>query len=103
LVDGGRRASSLGRRRSHEVTAFIFLHRGAKADRHPWFEWKVRLFLAGAAIALVGIGTGRDWIVAIATFVLFVGFVLRFLPGGRGIWDSERGRASDPETSPPDE
>ena len=74
-----------------------------KAPRHAWFEWKVRLFLAGAAIAVVGIATGRDWIVAIATFVLFVGFVLRFLPGGRAALDDKGGQASEPGHSPPDE
>jgi hypothetical protein len=85
------------------VSVLVFLGRGAKADRGPWFAWKVRLFLAGAAIAVVGIGTGRDWIVAIATFVLFVGFVLRFLPSGRGAWDEKGGPAAEPERSPPGE
>jgi hypothetical protein len=85
------------------VTVLLFFNRGEKADRHPWFEWKVRLFLAGAAIALVGIGTGRDWIVALATFVLFVGFVLRFLPGGRGAGDEEKGRATEHGEVPPEE
>jgi len=74
-----------------------------KAPRHAWFEWKVRLFLAGAAIAVVGIATGRDWIVAIATFVLFVGFVLRFLPSERGVWKDGESQASEPGKSPPDE
>jgi hypothetical protein len=85
------------------VTTLLFVNRGPRADRHPWFEWKVRLFLAGAAIALVGIATGRDWIVAVATFVLFAAFVLRFFPRGRGPWDGEPGHPSGPENATPDE
>jgi hypothetical protein len=85
------------------VIVLVFFRRGVKADRHPWFEWKMRLFLAGAAIAIVGIGTDRDWIVAIATLVLFAGFVLRFLPGGRGVWDDKEGEAAEEGTTSPDD
>ena len=98
-MGGGRGRDVTGR----GLATLIFLSRSPKADRHPWFEWKVRLFLAGAAIALVGIATGRDWIVAVATFVLFAAFVLRFIPGGRGAWEGEQGQASSPESATQDE
>ena len=86
------------------MATLIFVSRSPKTDRHPWFEWKVRLFLAGAAIALIGIATGRDWIVAVATFVLFAAFVLRFLPRGRGVLESDQsGSPSGPENATADE
>ena len=86
------------------MATLIFLSRSSKAGRHAWFEWKVRLFLAGAAIALIGIATGRDWIVAVATFVLFAAFVLRFLPGGRGGSESDQAAPhSSPENAISDE
>jgi hypothetical protein len=41
---------------------------------------KVAIFCLGAGIAMVGIASGRRWIVNLAIVVLLVGFLLRFLP-----------------------
>ena len=41
-------------------------------------EWRVRLFGAGAILALVGIFTDQHWMVNVAIAVLVVGFILRF-------------------------
>jgi hypothetical protein len=66
------------------VTPLVFVDRSRRADRYPWFEWKVRLFLAGAALGIVGMAAGMDWLVAVGIVILGGGFLLRFLPSGRG-------------------
>lgn len=43
-------------------------------------EWRVRLFGAGAILALVGMASGVEWLVNVAIGVLLVGFALRFVP-----------------------
>ncbi len=43
-------------------------------------EWRVRLFAAGAALALAGMYMRLDWLINVALGVLLVGFALRFLP-----------------------
>lgn len=42
-----------------------------------WFEWKVRIFLAGAALGLVGIFLNDHRVIVAALAVLAVGVVLR--------------------------
>jgi hypothetical protein len=42
-------------------------------------EWRIRLFGAGAILAIVGIWFEQDWLVNLAIGVLLVGFGLRFL------------------------
>ena len=49
----------------------------SRAARH--LEWKVRIFGAGALIAVVGMATGQRWLVNVAIAVLVVGVGLRFL------------------------
>jgi hypothetical protein len=56
----------------------MFVDRQRRSD--PWLEWKVRFFLLGAGVAVVGIGMGIAWVVGVAIVILFVGFVIRFLP-----------------------
>ena len=51
----------------------------AGADR--WLVPKMSLFVIGAAIAILGIGLGREWLVDVAIAVLVVGVLLRFIPG----------------------
>lgn len=54
-------------------------HRGSGgAPRH--LQWRTRLLAAGALLALVGMGTEREWVVNVAIGVLILGFGLRFLP-----------------------
>lgn len=53
-------------------------NRSGQDDRYV--HWKVRLFGAGAALALVGMGTGIGWLVWAGVAVLGVGLALRFLP-----------------------
>lgn len=42
--------------------------------------WRVRLFAAGAALALAGMYLRMDWLINVALAVLLLGFGLRFLP-----------------------
>ena len=51
---------------------------GSAAGRH--LEWKVRIFSAGAVLALVGIYLGKSWVTLLAIVVLVAGAGLRFLP-----------------------
>ena len=63
----------------------VFMDRERRAHRYPWFEWKVRLFLVGAALGVVGIGLSWDLLVLAGIAVLAGGLLVRFLPGGRGV------------------
>lgn len=56
-------------------------------------EWRVRLFGAGAILALVGMVSGTEWLVNVAIGVLLLGFALRFVPE-RGE-EEERGDAAE--------
>jgi hypothetical protein len=57
------------------------LNRSRRAGRH--LGWKVRLFSAGAVLALAGIFLNDRWITGVAIVVLTAGMALRFLPVGR--------------------
>ena len=63
----------------------FFADRSRKADDYPWLAWKVRLFTAGAVLAVFGMVQDDNRIIAVATVVLLAGFLLRFLPDGRGL------------------
>lgn len=54
--------------------------RTARAGR--WFEWKIRIFLGGATLAMVGIFLDDRRVIVAALVVLAVGVVLRALPDG---------------------
>ena len=60
----------------------IFLDRSRKGD-DPYLDWKVRLFLAGAVVALWGMARAVSWLVLVGILILLAGASLRFLPGGR--------------------
>lgn len=64
--------------------------RPSRTRRGPdaFLDWKVRLFFVGAALALVGIATGIEWLVGVAIGTLAAGLILSFL--------SKRGEAPDP-------
>jgi len=47
----------------------------------PFLGRKVQIFLAGAALALVGIGVDSSLLVGLAILILLVGVGLRFLAG----------------------
>lgn len=47
------------------------------------FEWRVRLFGAGAILALAGMYAEQSWMIDVAIAVLLLGVLLRFLPGQR--------------------
>lgn len=63
----------------------IFPDRTRKADHYPLLPWKVRLFVVGAGLAVGGIALELDWMIWAAMGFLVAGFLLRFLPGGRGV------------------
>ena len=73
------------------LSPLVFLDRGRKADGYPWLEWKVRVFAAGAALAIGGMVLRIEWLVTVAIVVLVGGFMIRFLSGGTG----ERPREED--------
>jgi hypothetical protein len=56
------------------------LDRSRRAGRY--LAWKVRLFSAGAVLALAGIFLDDRWITGVAIAVLIAGMGLRFLPVG---------------------
>lgn len=67
----------------------IFADRTRKAEDYPWLAWKVRVFSVGAVLAVYGMVQDDNRILAVATFILFIGFMMRFLPGGRGVVEGE--------------
>jgi membrane protein implicated in regulation of membrane protease activity len=58
----------------------IFLNR-RKEGEDPHLDWKVRSFLAGAFLALLGMGLELNWLIWLGIAVLLAGFGLRFLRG----------------------
>ena len=56
------------------------LDRSRSAGRH--LVWRVRLFSAGAVLALAGIFLDDRWITGVAIVVLTAGMALRFRSGG---------------------
>jgi hypothetical protein len=72
----------------------MLIDRGRRADRYPWLEWKVRLFLLGACMAIAGMLLEMQWIVAVALAILVLAFLVRFMPGGKGE-DAEPGPEPD--------
>jgi len=62
----------------------MFIDHHRKADRYPWLQWKVRLFLLGACLAIVGMSLALQWLVAVAMAILLAAFLIRLLPGGKG-------------------
>lgn len=45
----------------------------------PYLEWKVRLFVLGAGLALISMLMEIGWLMAVAALLLGAGFSLRFL------------------------
>ncbi len=66
------------------MSPFLFMDRHRRADSYPWFQWKVRLFLLGAAVAVVGIALELEWLTSISILILVAAFLMRFLRGGKG-------------------
>lgn len=56
----------------------MFHRRSGSPQRH--LTWRTWLLGAGAALALGGMATEREWLVNVAIGVLIVGFGLRFIP-----------------------
>lgn len=54
--------------------------RASREKRGPdrFLTAKIAIFLSGAAIAAVGIMTGKNWLIYVAIGVLIVGVALRF-------------------------
>jgi hypothetical protein len=75
----------------------IFAHR-RRPGPDGYLEWKVRLFVSGAALAMAGIGFRSSVLVLLAIAVLAAGGVLRFLPRGEEDTGPE---GEEPESLPP--
>jgi|GEM_PF-1229423 len=67
------------------LALLVFVDRTRKADEYPWLPWKVRLFLLGAVVAVAGMGLDSGLLVGIAMGILVLAFLVRFLPGGKGV------------------
>lgn len=63
----------------------VFVDRRRRAESYPWLVWKVRLFVAGAVLAVAGMALEMRWLLGIATAFLVTAFLLRILPGGQGL------------------
>jgi hypothetical protein len=50
----------------------------------PYLEWKVRIFLLGALLGLIGVARESSLLVGGAILVLLVGVLLRLLRGAPG-------------------
>ena len=64
-----------------------FLDRRRRAG--PWLEWKVRLFVVAALLGLTGIYRQERWLTGAAIVLLLAGLLLRFVPTGEAVGDSE--------------
>ena len=65
----------------------IFRPSRDRRGRDRWLNIKVAIFCLGAGIALVGIASGKNWVVNLAIGVLAIGFLMRFLPRDRSPGD----------------
>lgn len=54
-----------------------------KRGPDPYLAAKIALFVLGAAVAFVGMAIDKQWVISVAIGILFVGFLLRFLPKDR--------------------
>ena len=58
----------------------MMFHSRKKKDPDPYLDWKVRLFLLGALLAMIGLAMESSLVVGLAIAVLFAGVVLRLFP-----------------------
>lgn len=68
----------------------MILSRERRPGPDRFLYWKVAIFFLGAGFFMAGVGMEKDWAVAVAIGILFVGLILRFLSNR---WD--RGEESD--------
>jgi hypothetical protein len=75
---------------------FFSSRRRRGPDLH--LDWKVRIFFAGALIALIGMILESSLLVLVAIAVLLVGVLLSFLPGsGREGREEQEGGSPEAE------
>ena len=60
-----------------------------------YLDWKVHLFMAGAALVLAGIYFNNHWVMWGALVVLLAAFGLRFLPGADAVPEEDVGLGGD--------
>lgn len=56
----------------------MFIDR-SRRDDDPWLNFKVGVFVAGAALAAAGIYFDSRWLIWVAIAVLLLGFAVRFI------------------------
>lgn len=64
-----------------------------RRDGQPdaYLVWRIRLLGLAMVLALLGIGTGLNWVINVAIGVAVLGFLLRFFGGEeRGVDDQGR-------------
>ena len=87
----------------NEIPAIIcplfFLNRSRERSlKH--LEWRVRLFGAGALLALVGISLQASWLIYTAIAVLVAGVALRFLEGSPPDDDDSNAHEEESDVGP---
>lgn len=75
----------------------MFHRRGSRPG--PYLVWRIRLLGLAMVLALLGIGTGLDWVINVAIGVALVGFLLRFFGGPS---EGNQGDGGPPEPDPGD-
>ena len=77
----------------------VFTRRSPGTGAH--LQWRVRLFAAGALLAVFGMAINTRWLVWVAMGLLGVGFFLRFLPAPEDApRDDESPSAPTPDQDP---
>jgi len=76
----------------------IFLDRG-RSGEDPHLDWKIRLFIVGAVVALLGMARDASWMLVVGILVLLAGAALRFLPS-RGAEPASGGEEDDEDSRP---
>lgn len=70
--------------------------RGRRGE-DPHLQTKMRIFAAGAVIAVTGIATGRSWLVWVAVAILAFGAVLGLVGRSKGGSGEPRDNTEDDE------
>lgn len=78
----------------------MFHRRGGRPG--PYLVWRIRLLGLAMVLALLGIGTGLDWVINVAIGVALVGFLLRFF-GGPSEEEEGDGDGGPPPATPADD
>lgn len=69
----------------------MFFRRRPADSEDPWLETKIRLFMLGALLALLGMALESSWLIGGAALLLLCGLLLRWVPHPGRSGSSEQG------------